>query len=566
MSRINESCNLTEEEQERVLKYFGYLDSEEERELSGKFTQYCFYENDGRSHRFCVCTSCGPFDIFKGMDKEFFQHSHRDKFKCPNCGEKVTLYAMGRMRSGNSLEEWQRAEILRAAPDGGLLIAAGYGIKRYSPYELRPVVEWVPKALTYLNMGKRMQWEIVIENHFNRLWYTGNERYWRETVKEPFCAGMTWQTDGSYWLIGLEQLANTNLRYCQLESWYEAVTGEALYGIERPVRQIIKYLAKYTAYPAMEMAVKLGYTDAVTELALDNRKNHRYINWGAKSVDGFLRLPKEEAKAFVKSGMNVKELIRIKETVKTGTAGSVMECLRLLDMAGSFDTMEKAGRCGQIAGAKLEKALRYIGKRTEEERFRAKSETAQYWLDYLRAAKELEYDLGEQTVAMPKNLRERHDNATSMLALQKKAIENEAYEARRKRLERLYCFQLGGLGIYVPESGQAIIEEGKTLHHCVGGYAERHIKGKVDILFLRNVRKPGRSFLTIEMEPRKKETDAAKLVQIHGYKNECYNRKGQTMKQKYKWFLDEWFRWMLAGSRRDKNGNPVMPGEKEKAV
>ena len=98
MSRINESCNLTEEEQERVLKYFGYLDSEEERELSGKFTQYCFYENDGRSRRFCVCTSCGPFDIFKGMDKEFFQHSHRDKIKCPNCGEEVTLYAMGRMQ------------------------------------------------------------------------------------------------------------------------------------------------------------------------------------------------------------------------------------------------------------------------------------------------------------------------------------------------------------------------------------------------------------------------------------------------------------------------------------
>lgn len=566
MSRIYESCNLTEEEQERVLKYFGYLDSEEERELSGKFTQYCFYENDGKSHRFCVCTSCGPFDIFKGMDKAFFQHSHRDKIKCPNCGEEVTLYAVGRMRSGNSLEEWQRAAILRAAPDGGLLIAAGYGIKRYSPDELRPVVEWVPKALTYLDMGKRMQWEIVIRNHFNTYWYTENQRYRRETVKEPFCAWMTWRNDDRYWLIGLEQLANTNLRYCQLESWYEAMTGEALYGIERPVRQIVKYLAKYTAYPAMEMAVKLGYTDAVTELVLDNRKNHRYINWGAKTVDGFLRLPKEEAKAFVKSGMTVKELVRIKETVKTGTAGSVMECLRLREMAGSFDTMEKAGKCGQLVGVKLEKALRYIGKRTEEERFRPKSEAAQYWLDYLRAAKELEYDLGEQTVAMPKNLRERHDNANSMLALQKKAIENEAYEARRKRLERLYCFRLGGLGIYVPESGQAIIEEGRTLHHCVGGYAERHIKGKVDILFLRNARKPGRSFLTIEMEPRKKETDAAKLVQIHGYKNECYNRKGQTMKQKYKWFLDAWFRWMLAGSRRDKNGNPVMPGEKEKAV
>lgn len=185
----------------------------------------------------------------------------------------------------------------------------------------------------------------------------------------------------------------------------------------------------------------------------------------------------------------------------------------------------------------------------------------QYWEDYLDMAGKLQYDLTEQTVAMPKDLKGRHDTAASLIKVQASAEARKKYQARYQNLKKLYEFSYGDLVIVVPESSQDIVQEGKTLHHCVGGYADRHISGAVDILFLRHARKPNVPFLTIEMRPRKAPLDKITLVQIHGYRNEGYQKKGHyvDMEDKFAWFLDAWFAWMRAGSKRDKNGKPVMP-------
>ena len=154
------------------------------------------------------------------------------------------------------------------------------------------------------------------------------------------------------------------------------------------------------------------------------------------------------------------------------------------------------------------------------------------------------------------------------MKVQESAEARKKYKARYQNLKKLYEFSCGDLVIVVPESSQDIVTEGKVLHHCVGGYADRHIKGTVDILFLRHVRKPNVPFLTIEMRPRKSPLDKIDLFQIHGYQNERYQKQGQhvDMEDKYAWFLDAWFAWMRAGSKRDKNGKPVLPAGKEQTA
>jgi hypothetical protein len=87
----------------------------------------------------------------------------------------------------------------------------------------------------------------------------------------------------------------------------------------------------------------------------------------------------------------------------------------------------------------------------------------------------------------------------------------------------------------------------------------------VDILFLRNKRKPNTPFITIEMKPRNNVRSKVDMVQIHGYKNEMY-KKAVKPSVKYRWFLDAWYAWMSAGSKRDKKGQPVIPAEKEKTA
>jgi len=86
---------------------------------------------------------------------------------------------------------------------------------------------------------------------------------------------------------------------------------------------------------------------------------------------------------------------------------------------------------------KLEKAARYAESRIG----------VHLWVDYLRMARELGYDLTEATVAMPKDLRERHDAAAELLEIRKDQAAAAAYAKRYKKLCRKYEFALSGLRI-----------------------------------------------------------------------------------------------------------------------
>ena len=119
-------------------------------------------------------------------------------------------------------------------------------------------------------------------------------------------------------------------------------------------------------------------------------------------------------------------------------------------------------------------------------------------------------------------MQDRHDAAAQTLRYMRKAQEEKQNKELNRRLEKMFAFRYGELEIVVPKSAQEIILEGKTLHHCVGGYAGRHFEGKVVILFLRHVRRPGRPFITIEVRPRKDARGQLTICQIHGYKNERY--------------------------------------------
>ena len=177
-------------------------------------------------------------------------------------------------------------------------------------------------------------------------------------------------------------------------------------------------------------------------------------------------------------------------------------------------------------------------------------------------AQKLGYDLTEPTVVMPKDLQQRHDTAAELTGELHRLDEMKRYKARRRMLEKKYAFAMDGLRVVIPNSGEEIVREGQTLHHCVGGYAARHIDGTTTILFVRKRRTPGRSFLTVELA---EERGKIKIRQIHGYRNEGYQHKGVVDPRiVYAGFLDTWLAWVNAGSKRDKDGAPVLPEKKEK--
>lgn len=564
MGNINLPCNMEPEEAKNYLKAFQpYLDEEEERQASGTFRQYLFYETWGRNDfRECTCTGaeCGNFEITKEENREFFREHHGDYVTCPRCGRTVQLIALGRMRSFATLKQTNRMVICRVGPNGSLLLTAGWGTKKYSWHDLQPTVDFVEKARICLLPGKRMEWRKARE--WNGWMYRTANWYREDYVKEPFTPYM-YQSDGSYFFLCPERVLETDMRYATLWDWCSEETQVDLMedNIRNPVRQVVKYLSAYSQYPAMEMAEKIGFHDAVSDLVLINRKNHRYLDWNANSLQGFMRLPKPEARKLVKSGCGLVELKIYRETKKNGTIHSMDDFTGLLGEIGGAGNMPLLSECARKCGVDLKKAAAYVKKQEKKSLY----ETMTFWRDYLQMAAQLEYDLTRPDVLMPKNLKERHDAAAATIKAEKDAREQEAYRKRKKNLKKLYEFELDGLMIQVPESAQEIVDEGKALKHCVGGYAARHIQGKLDILFLRSAEEPDKPMVTIEMEARTFEVDAVHMVQIHGYRNECYDG-AVSPRVAYRDFLDTWMRWLKAGSKRDRKGAPLLARRKEKTA
>lgn len=83
------------------------------------------------------------------------------------------------------------------------------------------------------------------------------------------------------------------------------------------------------------------------------------------------------------------------------------------------------------------------------------------------------------------------------------------------KLQQKYAFTMNDLTIVVPQTMQDIVTEGKVLSLCVGGYAERHVNGKLAILFIRKEDAPDVPYVTMEVQ-------GTRVVQVHGYKNDRY--------------------------------------------
>ena len=588
---MGQKCNLPEKDRDAALALFtGQLSEEQESTIKDLFPQYLFFRNefpdDGWEPatvpvRMCTCTACG--EEFQAVRGNYAKGKlHHEKCNCPQCGREVEGIAVGKYKYDMpSLTKWVKVAVVDAAPDGALLIEAGEAKRRFTWDTLAGEIEWKPWKRYYLKPGENglprrsaprndsggvvQMWSLTFGD-----WVCGHPTDWHwipETcIKEPFPVNCMGYADywGEYPIIGLETALcrAPAFRYCQIQDFYHYEYGADL-ALPESARWIIKYLAWYAELPQIEMAVKLGLSDAVRELIESGKKNARLLDWSARRPDTFLRCSKEDARLFVKSELTFKDI----KDWRGAKGMSLGRWLSMVDQAGGIDNARELNAVAKTARVSFERALHYVkGLRPGCARGGGVplQEIIRVWKDYLGMAEQLDYDFREETVRLPKDLKDRHDAAAAIIRHEASEKEKKRYEKRRKQLEKRFAFEMDGFKILVPASSAEIVQEGKTLHHCVGGYAARHLKGTATILFLRKSRKPGRSFLTIELY---EERGKWKLRQIHGYKNEGYAlptaRSTVEPNIRYAWFLDCWLGWVNAGSPRDKAGNPVLPGSKK---
>ena len=59
-----------------------------------------------------------------------------------------------------------------------------------------------------------------------------------------------------------------------------------------------------------------------------------------------------------------------------------------------------------------------------------------------------------------------------------------------------------GFSFVVPENIKDLVNEGNSLHHCIGAYVDRIIDGKSYIFFMRDDKELKKSFVTVEINPK----------------------------------------------------------------
>ena len=555
---MGEKCNATEHERKRMFALFpDDLSMEEQEQAEQLCHQYLFYHRLSGSRRLFYCTACGNVWEDRKGGGFYAGRCHNATDGCPRCRAGVTMKAAGRLRGGlngyPSLDEYHTLVLLRRGEDHSLLISAGLLEVRYRPPECRVTALWLgtederefpDRELCFYERrrycmapGKLAAWRRFCgpQSRFYRMFGAPVSGWCSlKTAGEPVPRGSLCspQVDnGAYYVLGWDCLPETSMRYSAVEQAFPWEWAEF-----RLYRGVVSYLGHYTRKPQLEMLVKLEHYDVVDEL-LNRGSLHGLVNWRARNPQKFFRLSRASYRAWVAAGGHLNQL-RLYQAL---SGDMTMEQLMNYPLVKSAP--EKLSAVRGIAGRYRLNLGAVLG-------WLETGQRAQLWVDYVRMGEKLKLDFSRRDVLMPKDLTARHDAAAATLEIEENGETLRKYQARRRQLVRLYAMEAAGYLIRVPETAAEIVAEGRALCHCVGGYAPRHMEGKVTILFLRGAEEPDRPLCTIEMS-------GTRLVQIHGYRNELDG--GASPLELYADFLDVWLPWVEAYSPRDRQGRPVLP-------
>lgn len=564
---------MTEREQaERLQKAAPGLRDEDMKGINGLFPAYLFR----RSRTGEVWTSCcGRHEILQrpaGTEAQRWlmeaPHTPEAVYRwgrcvnemdsgarvlCPWCGAVAAVKEVGRTGTRKNLWAYRRAVALRQWR--GSLWACAYDcFKDYGgPWEegltRRPRVELL--GAYRFRPGKaegatKCWWVHGQLTHYQKQEAAGKGRkLW--SLAAPY--GYSAEYGTGYDVIGWEEVEKSAFRWC---------------GVRELARgcDTIRLLTACCFYGSkIEFLQKCGLESAVEDLVDRGKKNAAVICWEAGKPGTFLPVGMKELKRLRETAANsearLETLMALKRLRGTRGESGLEACFRLVDAASGSGKL--AGLVARMRkyGVTAERAVSYIEKSVTGRR--GVRQGLEAWLDYLMAAEGVGLDLTNPIFLMPRDFERKHDEVTAafaaLQAAEKDRREREAYRGRLEKLTKRYTYTDGIYLIRPPASGAEITREGKLLHHCVGGYVDRHLKGTTTILFLRRRSAPGKPLCTIEM-------NGGRLIQIHGWDDERTKCRDNPMRQDprelYKDFLEEWLAWVADGSKRDKAGRPVM--------
>lgn len=393
--------------------------------------------------------------------------------------------------------------------------------------------------------------------------YSGTAGYFHALLHEwrqPQRWSESWGAENEIYNLTSELVEGSSLPNCKLceymSSWHN-------FSEKYPV----PYLRLYQWHPNVEVLLLHGLPRVLDDLL--HKELHGF--WG-KNVQGLPVLDGirwEEKKPARMLGLSREELRRGRKAAWGATLWEIFvgaketgEILTEEDMTNLFYLGDEK-IIDLVGTAPVGKSVRYLLKQCEvvgpgleyEDGTPAwdGSLDAPMLMDYWRMCQMVGRSLDDPTVRWPANLLYAHDSVSELAQMMEQENLDAEFRKRRKHLSK-YIFEADGYVIF-PAGRQADLQrESDVLEHCVWSYGKRHARGELSIFFIRRSISPHEPYFTLNFNEER-----CSITENRGLRN-C------DPPVKVKAFAELWISWVRAGSKRDKDGNPILPKQKGKGV
>ncbi len=480
-------------------------------------SRYIYYEyKAGRKLMKGYCTYCKT-DVLVEKPR------HNQDGICPHCKSPITYKALGK---STHVHDHAEAALFQMF-DKGFIIRYFKVSREFWDHYKKPKTDWLEVARDFYygngNEIKSYEWADFKQTgitrwcDYNGKWYFHNAAVYDANLDDV--------------------LKDTRWKYSALK---EFATHKPGIGFD-----VDRYLSTYKEYPFIEYLVKLKLYRLTYEIV----QGHMATNWinpKGKNLQEILKISKRFLPLLQKIDASEEELRLVQVMEKEGLnlppeqiryIGDNLGCATGLLELSRYTTVNKALNYLKVQAKKIVKdpgpqCSRYV-LYLDTDKNNKLAIAYHDWMDYIRFCKELKYDLRNEFILYPKDLRQEHDRASKLV--QAKRDKEEARRQRKmrnkiktmaKELTEKYGMEYKGLVIMAPKDADELIKEGQALHHCVGTYIKRIAEGQTVVLFIRKAEAPEEPYCTMEVTN-------GKIIQCRGKNNADMTEKLKNILNKF---------------------------------
>lgn len=430
---------------------------------------------------------------------------------CPACGMKVRhVLEGGALYAADTVEN---VVTLQRGLEGGVLFLREWRLERDPTAQWEDIPRWLKETARWMLRDSHVaKWQHETKYQVSmmqteRLLLADWERM--RNVTDVY--------DGGYYFYLPEKwqelVAGTPLAYCPLPDFLIAR------GKRRCEADILRMAVDWPRYPAVEKLYKAGYVRLVEERGWGFGKEHRYaVSWRADSIEGAVRFPRRLLKLLAPRDWTAERVQTVRSLWARVADGWFREAEiepfldsgMDLNMVGPALGFAPVGRIAAWLDGQRVLAKEHFDREEQERREAAKKggpayynrsfsdHTEELFRDYLLDCVTLGLELHDREVLLPKDLDAAHRRTIAQVKHRANEAKRAEFHKRSEKLER-WRYEAGGLLIRPAADADELIAEGGSLHHCVGGYADRMADGETAIFFVRRLDAPDEPYYTLEL-------------------------------------------------------------------